>query len=178
MNNLDLAAASAWVIPICLILAPLYAMYKGVDVYGVFCKGAAQGLAVLLQILPFLLGMLVAIEVFSASGAMGAVIGLFQPVIGALGLPAEVLPLAVLRSLSGSGALAFCAQIMEEYGPDSFIGRLAATMQGSTDTTFYVLTVYFGSVGIMRYRHALLVGIIADLAAFTAAFVLCSLVWG
>lgn len=173
-----MAALSEWAIPVCLILTPVYALHRGVDIYTVFCNGAAQGLRVLLQILPFLLGMLMAIEVFSASGAMGILFDCIKPLVAALGLPAEVLPLAILRSLSGSGALAMCAQIIEVHGPDSFIGRLAATMQGSTDTTFYVLTVYFGSVGIIRYRHALAVGIIADLAAFASAFTLCSLVWG
>lgn len=173
-----LTAVSEWAIPVCLILTPIYALYKDVDIYTVFCNGSVQGLRVLLQILPFLLGTLMAIEVFSASGAMGILFDCIRPLVSALGLPAEVLPLAVLRSLSGSGALATCAQIIETYGPDSFIGRLAATMQGSTDTTFYVLTVYFGSVGITRYRHALTVGIIADLAAFAAAFTLCFLLWG
>jgi spore maturation protein B len=122
--------------------------------------------------------MLMAIEVFRVSGAMDILLGWLEPFVGVIGLPAEILPLAMLRSLSGSGALAMTAEVIEEYGADSFLGRLAATMQGSTDTTFYVLTVYFGSVGVVRYRHALAVGLLADLAAFFAAFVLCSLAWG
>ena len=169
---------SQWAIPLFLILAPLYALFKGVDVYNVFCEGAAKGFALLVQILPFLLGMLIAIEVFSASGAMQLVLGWLEPWANRLGLPPDILPLAVLRSLSGSGALALCSQILETHGPDSFVGRLATTMQGSTDTTFYVLTVYFGSVGVLRYRHALAVGLLADLAAFAAAYWLCSMVWG
>lgn len=168
---------SQWTVPVLLLFAPLYALWRGVDVYNVFCEGAAKGLRLLCQILPFLLGMLVAIEVFSASGAMQLILARLQPLCDALNLPADILPLAVLRSLSGSGALAWCAQIIDANGPDSFIGRLAATMQGSTDTTFYVLTVYFGSVGVLRHRHALLVGLLADLAAFAAAFTLCSLVF-
>lgn len=169
---------SQWAIPLFLIAAPLYALFKGVDVYNVFCEGAAKGFALLVQILPFLLGMLVAIEVFSASGAMELALGWLEPWAERLGLPPDILPLAALRSLSGSGALALCSQILETHGADSFVGRLAAVMQGSTDTTFYVLTVYFGSVGIVHYRHALAVGLLADMAAFAAAFWLCSLVWG
>lgn len=168
---------SQWAVPILLMLAPLYALFKGVDVYNVFCEGASRGLRLLLQILPFLLGMLVAIEVFCASGAMEMLLGWLQPCLSQFGLPADILPLAALRSLSGSGALAWCAQIIETYGADSFIGRLAATMQGSTDTTFYVLTVYFGSVGVLRHRHALIVGLLADFAAFGAAFWLCSIMF-
>ena len=170
-------ALSQWAIPVFLIFAPLYALFKGVDVYNVFCDGAAKGIRLLVQILPFLLGMLVAIEVFNASGAMQLALAQLQPICNRFGLPADILPLAVLRSLSGSGALAWYAQIIETNGPDSFIGRLAATMQGSTDTTFYVLTVYFGSVGVLHHRHALVVGLLADLAAFAAAFFLCTLIF-
>ncbi len=103
---------SQWAIPLFLILAPLYALFKGVDVYNVFCEGAAKGFALLVQILPFLLGMLIAIEVFSASGAMQLVLGWLEPWANRLGLPPDILPLAVLRSLSGSGALALCSQIL------------------------------------------------------------------
>ena len=112
---------SQWAIPLFLILAPLYALFKGVDVYNVFCEGAAKGFALLVQILPFLL-------VFSVSGAMQLVLGWLEPWANRLGLPPDILPLAVLRSLSGSGALALCSQILETHGPDSFVGRLATTM--------------------------------------------------
>jgi spore maturation protein B len=173
-----LLRVSEWAIPLFLIFVPLYALLRKVDVYAAFCEGAAEGVALLLKMLPFLLAMLVAIEVFRASGAMDILLGWFAPLAEVVGLPTEILPLAMLRSLSGSGALAMTAEIIEEHGADSFLARLAATMQGSTDTTFYVLTVYFGSVGVVRYRHALVVGLLADLAAFAAAFVLCSLAWG
>ncbi len=173
-----LGRAVAWLIPLLLVLLPLYALYKRVDVYAAFCGGAAEGLALLLKILPNLLAMLVAIEVFKASGALDMLLGWLTPIAQALGIPADILPLAFLRSLSGSGALAMTAQLVDEFGADSFIGRLAATMQGSTDTTLYVLAVYFGAVGVTRSRHALAVGLLADAAAFIAAFWLCRLVWG
>ena len=170
--------AVSWLVPLILVLVPLYALWRRVDVYAVFCQGAAEGIGLLLKILPFILGMLVALEVFAAGGAMDILLGWLAPLAVYLGLPAELIPLGLLRSLSGSGALAMTSQLIAEYGADSFIGRLAATMQGSTDTTLYVLTVYFGAVGVVRQRHALAVGLLADLAAFAAAFVLCKLVFG
>lgn len=165
----------AWLIPLGLVLIPLYALLKKVDVYSVFCQGAAEGIALVVKILPFILGMLVALEVFRASGAMAILLGWLEKPAALLGLPPDILPLAMLRSLSGGGALAMTTDLISEHGADSFVGRLAAAMQGSTDTTLYVLTVYFGSVGIMRQRHALAVGLLADLAAFLAAYFLCRL---
>lgn len=173
-----LAGLADCMLPLLLVLLPLYALLKRVDVYGVFCAGAAEGLALLLKILPNLLAMLVAIEVCQSSGALAMLLDWLEPAARALGLPADILPLALLRSLSGSGALAMTAELIENFGADSFIGRLAATMQGSTDTTLYVLAVYFGAVGVTRSRHALAVGLIADAAAFLAAFWLCRLVFG
>lgn len=173
-----LAELTAWLIPLSLVLIPLYALLKKVDVYSVFCQGAAEGIALVVKILPFVLGMLVAIEVFQASGAMAVFMGWLQKPAEALGLPPEILPLALLRSCSGSGALAMTGELISENGADSFIGRLAAAMQGSTDTTLYVLTVYFGSVGILRQRYAVAVGLLADAAAFLAAFFLCRLFFG
>lgn len=166
-----------WLIPLLLVGIPVYALVKGVDVYSVFCQGAAEGIALVIKILPFIMGMLVAIEVFRAGGAMDVLMSLLAAPARWLGIPAEILPLAMLRSISGSGAMAMTADIIAENGADSFVGRLAATMQGSTDTTLYVLTVYFGAAGIMRHRHALAVGLLADFAAFVAAFLLCRLIF-
>lgn len=173
-----LGLAVAWLIPLMLVLLPLYALYKRVDVYAVFCSGAAEGLALLIKILPNLLAMLVAIEVFKSSGALDMLLAWLTPLAQSLGIPADILPLSLLRSLSGSGALAMTSQLIDKFGADSFVGRLASTMQGSTDTTLYVLAVYFGAVGVTRSRHALAVGLLADVAAFIAAFGLCRLVWG
>ena len=167
-----------WAIPLVLIVVPLYALMRGVEVYSVFCRGATEGMQLLLQILPGLLGMLVAVEGFRAGGAMDIAAAWLAPLLDRLGIPADVLPLALIRSFSGSGALGYTAGLIEEFGADSYIGRLAAVMQGSTDTTFYVLAVYFGSVGVMRYRYAVAAGLLADLTAFLCSFWLVSLVWG
>ncbi|MGI6678836.1 MAG: spore maturation protein [Dehalobacterium sp.] len=173
-----LTLISRWAIPVLLFIIPLYAYLKKVNVYEVFVEGAEEGIKVAFRILPFLVGMLVAISVFRASGAMEVLIKFLSPLTNFLGIPGEVLPLAVMRPLSGSGALGITAELIHKYGPDSFIGRLASTMQGSTDTTFYVLTVYFGSVGVMKYRYALQVGLIADISSFIASVIICQLYFG
>ncbi len=168
MSWLSLAAT-----PLLLLIIPLYGLLKGKPVYELFCEGAGEGVAMGLRILPFLLGMLVAIAVFRASGAFAALASWLSPFCEAIGLPVEVLPVALLRPLSGGGALALTTQLFQEYGPDSFIGRLASVMQGSTDTTFYILAVYFGAVGIKKYRYALTVGLAADAVSFLSAVLIC-----
>lgn len=166
---------SSYIVPLFLLFIPLFALSRGVSIFERFVSGAAEGIGVVLRIFPYLLGMLVAIAVFRASGAFTALANLLAPLCSLFGIPADVLPLAVMRPLSGSGALAITAEIITTHGPDSFTGRLASVMQGSTDTTFYLLAVYFGSVGIKKYRYALTVGLSADLVSFIAAFTVCQL---
>lgn len=122
--------------------------------------------------------MLVAISVFRASGALDFIVQLLNPLLALLHFPAEVLPLAIIRPISGTAALGMTSDLISVYGPDSFVGRLAATIQGSTDTTFYVLTVYFGAVGIKKMGDALKVGLLADLIGIVAAVVVVTLVFG
>ncbi|QGP93735.1 Spore maturation protein B [Neomoorella glycerini] len=169
---------SRWAIPLVLFFIPLYGYLRGVPVYETFVAGAEDGFKVAVKIIPFLVGMLVAIGVFRASGAMDLFARLLNPVLHLIGVPGEVLPLAIMRPLSGGGALGIAAELIANYGPDSFIGRLASVMQGSTDTTFYVLTVYFGSVGVRRYRYALALGLLADISSLIAAIVICRLMFG
>jgi len=166
---------SRYVIPFLLFFIPLYGFIKGVPVFEAFVEGASEGIKVAIRILPFLVGMLVAIGVFRASGAFAMVAQFLGPVCSLLGIPPEVLPLAVMRPLSGTGALGITAELIHSHGPDSFIGRMASIMQGSTDTTFYVLAVYFGSVGISKHRYALAVGLGADIVSFLASVFFCSL---
>lgn len=168
-----LETVSRWAIPCLLFGILLYAYLRGVPVYETFVEGAEEGFQTAVRIIPFLVGMLVAIGIFRASGAMALLSGLLQPLIGWLGAPAEVLPLAVMRPLSGGGALGLATELIQQFGPDSFIGRLASTMQGSTDTTFFVLTVYFGSVGVRRVRHALGIGLLADITGLIASIYIC-----
>ena len=169
---------SIWAIPFLLFFIPLAGYLKGVKVYEAFVAGAGDGFSTAIKIIPFLVGMLVALGVFRASGAMDMFAAALNPVLTLLRVPAEVIPLAIMRPLSGGGALGIATELIGTYGPDSFIGRLASTMQGSTDTTFYVLTVYFGSVGIIRYRYALTVGLTTDIAGLIACIFIINLVFG
>ena len=171
-------ALSTYAIPLLLLVIPLYGLAKKQPVYEQFVAGAAEGVTMAVQILPYLLAMLLSVAVFRASGAFAAVAKALAPLTEALGVPAEVLPLALMRPLSGSGALALSADVINEAGPDSFPGLLASVMQGSTDTTFYILAVYFGSVGVKRYRYALTVGLSADMMSFIASYMVCRFFFG
>lgn len=162
-------AISAWAVPALLVGLPLYGYWKGVPVYEVFVAGAREGLEVSLRLIPYLVAMFVALALFRESGALDLLTAVLAPVTAPLGIPREVIPLALVRPLSGSGALGVLGELLKVHGPDSYVGVLASTMQGSTDTTLYVLTVYFGSVGIKQVRHALVTGLTADLIGFVVA---------
>lgn len=166
-------AISAWAIPAVVVLIPLYAAYRKVPVYESFVDGAKDGFDTAIRIIPHLVGMMASIAIFRASGALDAVMGWISPLVSRLGVPPEVMPLALLRPITGSGSLAYAADLMETHGPDSLIGRIASTVQGSTDTTLYVLIVYFGAVGIRRTKYALKVGLFSDLVGFVAAVAIC-----
>jgi spore maturation protein B len=169
-----LDAISLWAIPVLLVGIPLVGLIRKVKVYDVFIEGAKEGFEVAVRIIPFLVGILVAIGMFRGSGAMDLLTEAVRPLMTATGFPAELMPLAILRSLSGSGSLAFATDLVKTHGPDSLIGRMAATMYGSSETTFYVLAVYFGAIGVRRMRHAVPAALIGDLAAVIAAVVVCS----
>jgi spore maturation protein B len=164
---------SLWAIPVVLVLIPAIGAIRGVKVYEVFVEGAKEGFEVAVRIIPFLVAILVAIGMFRGAGAMDLLTSALAPALHAVSFPPELFPLAVLRSLSGSGSLAMMTDIVQTAGPDSLLGRTAATMYGSTETTFYVLAVYFGAVGIRRTRHAVPAALIADLVAVIAAVVVC-----
>lgn len=170
-------AVSRWAIPFLLLSIPVYGFIRKVPVYETFVEGAEEGFTTAVKIIPFLVGMMVAISVFRASGAMEYLSRILNPLTSKLGAPAEILPLAIMRPLSGSGVLGMATELMRIYGPDSFIGRLASVMQGTTDTTFFVLTVYFGSVGIRRYRYSVITGLSADISGFIAALYICNLLY-
>lgn len=160
---------SRWAIPVILLVVPLVAVLRGVKVYETFVEGAEAGFATAVKTIPYLVAMMVAISIFRASGAMEVLVASLSPLLGFVGLPAEVLPHAIMRPLSGGAALGIASDIVKTYGPDSFLGRLVSTMQGSCDTTFYVLTLYFGSVGIRKYRYSVLLGLVADFTTLVAS---------
>jgi spore maturation protein B len=169
-----LDAISLWAIPVLLVAIPLVGILRKVKVYDVFIEGAKEGFEVAIKIIPFLVGILVAIGMFRGSGAMDLVTAGIRPLVAPLGFPPELVPLAVLRSLTGSGSLAFTTDLVKTHGPDSVVARTAATMYGSSETTFYVLAVYFGAVAVRRMRHAVAAGLIADLVAAVAAVAVCA----
>lgn len=172
-----IAAFSRWAIPAILFIIPLAALVKRVKVYETFIEGAETGFATAIKTIPYLVAMLVAINIFRASGAMELFVNIISPVTELLGIPAEIMPLAIMRPLSGGGALGITAELIKTYGPDSFIGRLASTLQGSTDTTFFVVTLYFGSVGVKNYRYSVLAGLTADITGLIASVYICNLIF-
>jgi spore maturation protein SpmA len=167
---------SPWIIPGLLAMLLLFGVVNRVRVYETFVEGAKEGFHVAVRIIPYLVAILVAVGMFRASGAMDLMVGWFAPLTGRFGLPAEALPMALMRPLSGSGAYGILASIINDpaIGPDSYIGYLVSTFQGSTETTFYVMAVYFGAVQVRRIRYTLLAALAADIAGITAAVVACS----
>lgn len=169
---------SLWAVPVMLVGIPLVGMIKGVKVYDVFIEGAKEGFEVAIKIIPFLVGILVAIGMFRGSGAMDLLTGALQPLMATTGFPAELMPLAILRTLTGSGSLAFTTDLIQTHGPDSLIGRMAATMYGSSETTFYVIAVYFGAVSVRKTRHAVPAALVGDVVAAIATVVVCFWMFG
>ena len=165
---------SIWAIPVMIVGITLMGMIKKVKVYDVFIEGAKEGFDVAVKIIPFLVGILVAIGMFRGSGAMELLTSALKPITAATGFPAELVPLAILRSLTGSGSLAFTTDLIKTHGPDSLIARMAATMYGSSETTFFVLAVYFGAVSVKKTRHAVPAALVGDIVAALATVAVCA----
>lgn len=173
-----ISTISLWLIPFVIGFVLIYGTIKKVPTYESFVEGGKEGITIAFSIIPFLVGMLVAISIFRASGAMEYFTGLIKPFFDMIGVPADIVPLAIIRPISGTAALGMTSDMISTYGPDSFMGRLASVLQGSTDTTFYVLTVYFGAVGIKKMGDALKIGLLADLVGIVVAIVVVTLVFG
>ena len=152
-----------------MALAAAAGALRGVEVFDALCEGVREGLGVCLRIFPTLVALLTAVGMLRASGLLDALTGLLSPLLALLGIPPETAPLMLLRPISGSGALAIGSELIGEFGPDSYIGRVAAVMLGSTETTFYVIAVYFGAAGIKKTRWAVPAALCADLAGFAAS---------
>jgi spore maturation protein SpmA len=170
-------AVSKLSIPFMLSAFPLYAALRRVKVYEEFVEGAKEGFDVSLRIIPYLVAILVAIGMFRAAGGIDLISRALKPAMMAIGFPSDLLPLVLMRPLSGSGTLAVFSELVHHFGPDSMISRMAGTIYGSTETTFYVLAVYFGSIAIKKTRHALLAGLCADLVGVIASIIICRLVF-
>lgn len=171
-------AASHWVVPTLIMGFITYGFLSGVKVYESFVKGAREGWDTGVRIIPYVIAILVAVAMFRASGAMDLMTGYLGVITEPLGLPAELLPQAMVRPLSGSGAGALMFENIQTHGPDSYIGTLSSVLNGSTETTFYVLAVYFGAVGVTKVRHAVAAGLAADFAGLAASVGICALLFG
>ena len=160
---------TGWIVPLLLLSVGIAALGRGVDAYGTLAEGAEDGLRSLLRVIPALCALLPAVSMLRASGAMDLLASAGAPIWDALGIPPETVPLMLIRPFSGSGALAAAGDLIRVHGPDSAVGRTAAVMLGSTETTFYTIAVYFGAAGIRRTRHTIPAALIADLTGFVTA---------
>ncbi len=172
------SAVSLLSIPFLLSAIPLFALLRRVKVYEEFVDGAKEGFDVAIRIIPYLVAMLVAVGMFRAAGGIDLFSRALSPVLNLVGFPTDLLPMVLVRPLSGSGSLGFFTELVKQFGPDSLIARMAGTIYGSTETTFYVLAVYFGSVAIKRTRHALLAGLTADFVSVVVAVTVCRIIFG
>ncbi|CEI83787.1 Spore maturation protein B [Oceanobacillus oncorhynchi] len=173
-----ISVISIWMIPCFILFIMIAASMKRLPAYDLFVEGGKEGVKTAVSLLPFLVGMITAISILRSSGALDAFVDILSPLLAFIGFPAEVLPLALIRPISGTAALGMTTEIIATYGPDSFIGTIASVMQGSTDTTLYVLTIYFGAIGIKKIRYALQAGLLADLIAILAAVFLVTMMFG
>ena len=167
-----------FILPVFIVGLPLYGLLRRVKVYEEFVEGAKEGFKVAVMIIPYLVAILFAIGMFRASGALDFLTDALRPILGAIGFPPEVLPMAIIRPLTGSGSAAIVAEMIETYGEDSILVKMAGVIFGSTETTFYVIAVYFGAVNIKNTRHAVPAGLTADFAAMLMAVYLVQWFFG
>ena len=171
-------AVSYLAIPFLMAFFPLYGTLSRVKVYEEFVEGAKEGFQVSIRIIPYLVAIIASVAMFRAAGGINIITRFLGPALNAIQFPTELLPLVLMRPLSGSGANGLFAELVQAHGPDSLLTRMGASVMGSTETTFYVIAVYFGSVAIRRTRHAVPAGLVADLAGVTASIIICRLVFG
>jgi spore maturation protein B len=175
-NVIDIV--SVFILPMIIIAFPLYGLYKRVPVYEEFVTGAKEGFHVAVRIIPYLVAILFAIGMFRASGALDFLIDGLRPFLSLIAIPPEVIPMAIIRPLTGSGSAAIVLDMINQYGEDSIFVKMAATMFGSTETTFYVIAVYFGAVNVRKTRHAVPAGLLADMTAMFMAVYLVRWLFG
>lgn len=165
------------ILPLIVVLIVIYGIYKKIDVFNVFIEGVKEGITMTLQIFPTILAMIVSINIFLKSNILQDITIYLKPLFDILQFPSEILPLAILRPISGSSSLIMLNNILNTYGVDSYIGRVASVIQGSTDTTIYILGLYFGSVGIKKIRYSLLVGLLSDLSCIIISLIVVSILF-
>lgn len=168
---------SSLIIPLLVLIVIIYGIRKKVSIYDTFMEGSKESFGMFFSMFPCILGMMLGINLLIKSGVLELVYKLFSPLISLIKIPVETIPMMIMRPISGTSTLAILNGLFETYGPDSLIGRLGSIIQGSTDTTFYVITLYFGSIGIKKIKHALWVGLFADLMGIIASIILVKLLF-
>lgn len=168
----------SYVVPAVIIIIISCGIIKRKNVFDLFLNGAKEGIGIAFNILPALVGLMMAVAMFKASGAFDIIVSALKPVGCALHFPSEIVPLALMRPISGSGALSVYENMLKTYGPDSFIGHVASVLQGSTETTFYTVAVYYGSVNISKTRHTVPAALSADFVGFVMSVVSVKLILG
>lgn len=168
---------SLYLLPILIITILTIALVKKVPIYEEFTEGAKDGFTVSIKIIPYLVAIIVGISMFRASGAMESITNFLSPLLSLFSIPADAIPVMITRPLSGSATLGLFTEIAHNFGPDAYVTKLCAVLVGSSETTFYVLSVYFGSIGIKKFRYALLTGLLADVIGIVVAIFVCSLIY-
>ena len=156
----------------------LYGYFKKIDVYDTFIDGVKDSFSMITNLFPTFIAMILAVNIFINSGVLDFILSLIKPFLNIFKIPGEIFPLAIIRPISGSASLAYLNNIFTKYGPDSSIGLLGSVMQGCTDTTFYVISLYFGSIGIKKIRHSMFAALFADLCGILASIIVVNLFWG
>ena len=170
-------AASAIAVPIFIVLIVVYGLVKKVDVYDAFVKGAKGGIGIVFRIMPYVVGMIFAVDLFSASGCFDYISAALSPIVKGIGIPPEILPLALMRPFSGGASIGMLAGMVSRYGPDSYIGRVASTFMGSSETLFYTVSLYFGSIGVTKTRYVVPVALVTDAFGLILSCLICSVVF-
>lgn len=165
------------IIPLMVLIIIMYGVYKKVNVYDTFIEGSKESFEMILMLFPNLLGMLLAINIFLKSNILTYLIGFLSPLFDFIHIPIEIIPMAIMRPISGNSSLAILNNLLNQHGPDSFLGRLASVVQGTNDTTLYVLTLYFGSIGIKKIKYALWAGLISDLIAIICSVIVVNILF-
>ena len=166
------------IIPIMVLGIIIYGVRKKINIYDVFVEGSKESYDMILTMFPCMLAMIFGVNIFIKSGVLEYIFSFLQNILDFLHIPIEIIPMAIMRPISGSSSLAILNTILENYGPDSFIGRLASVIQGSTDTTFYILTLYFGSIGIKKIKYSLWAGLAADVIGIVSAIIIVNFMFG
>ena len=164
-----------YIIPLIVVTIIIYGIYKKVDIFDTFIDGVKEGMKLSINLFPTIFAMIIAITLITDSNIINYICNLLKPLFSKISFPTEVLPLALLRPISGSSSLVILNDILAKYGPDSFIGRLSSVMQGSTDTTIYIISMYFASIGIKKTRYSLTVGLLADLLSVIISFIMLNI---